>query len=89
MEDNKRNLIELENREMCRLEGVKKLDSFDDKEFLLDTNLGYLHIKGKKLSLDMMDMEKGELTIKGEIDSLTYIHSTSKKETNFFKKLFK
>ena len=90
MEDNKmQGTIKIENRNFCQLDGVKKLDSFDEKEFLIDTTLGYLHITGRKLTLETMDMDNGLLSIRGEIDSLNYINKNVKKEGNFFKKLFK
>lgn len=90
MEDKKLNsLIKIENRKECYIDGVSKLDSFDDKEFLVDTVLGFLHIKGKNLTLGTMDMENGQLLIKGEIDSLSYLGKTSNKEGGFFKKIFK
>ena len=90
MEENKNNsLIKVENRKRCELEGVKKLDSFDDKEFLVETYLGYLHIKGKDLSLGNMNMDEGLLTINGTIDSLNYLNKNTSKEGSFIKKLFK
>lgn len=79
----------LKNRKRIELKGVKKLDSFDKKEFLLDTNLGFLHVKGKELSLGAMDMEKGELIIEGTISSLAYIDETKDKKEGLLKKLFK
>jgi sporulation protein YabP len=88
MEENK-SLIKIENRKSCLLLGVKKLDSFDDKEFLLDTIEGFLHIKGKGLSLGKMNMEEGELLIEGKIDSLSFINKTDKKDKSLLKKLFK
>ena len=81
--------IFLKNRKRMELKGVKKLDSFDKKEFLLDTNLGFLHVKGKDLSLGAMDMEKGELIIEGIINSLNYIDEAKEKKEGFLKKLFK
>ena len=37
MEENKtQSTIKIENRNSCQLDGVKRLDSFDDKEFLVD-----------------------------------------------------
>ena len=89
MEENKSNsLIEIENRKKCKLEGVKKLDSFDDKQFLFVTVDGYLHVKGKNMSLGNMNLEEGKLTILGDIDSLSYVNKGKEKE-NIFKKLFK
>ena len=90
MEENKRKTcILVENRKSCILEGVKKLDSFDDKEFLVDTEDGFLHIKGKTLTLGNMNMDEGKLTILGEIDSCSYINKTKEKETSLLKRLFK
>jgi sporulation protein YabP len=89
--DNKQNqLILIKDRILCEIDGVKKLDSFDKKEFLVDTNHGYVHVKGNNLSLGLMDMEKGKLTINGTIDSIGYL-SKQKNESkeSFFTKLFK
>lgn len=88
-EKTKNSSIKLENRKKCDIDGIIKLDSFDDKEFLVDTNLGFLHIKGKNLSLGTMNMDEGTLTILGDIDSFTYINKINDKEKSFLKKLFK
>lgn len=89
MEENKSNsLVKIDSRKKCELEGVKKLDSFDDKEFLLVTVDGYLHIKGRNMSLGNMNLEEGKLTIHGDIDSLSYINKAKEKDS-FLKKLFK
>lgn len=73
------------------IEGVSKLDSFDKNEFLIVTGKGYLHIRGKDLTLGNMDMEKGLLSINGTVDSFTYLSAGNHQETKegFFKKLFK
>lgn len=86
-----RNLIVIRDRKTLDLEGITKLDSFDSKEFLLDTTLGYLHVTGSDLELGNMNMEKGIITIKGTIDSVHFMNkgkTTSSKE-NIFAKLFK
>ena len=80
----------IKDRKVCEIEGVKKLDSFDNKEFLIDTVQGYLHVKGVDLSLGTMDMDKGFLSIYGTIDSLSYLNKTkSDKKESFFTKIFK
>ncbi|MCH5171402.1 MAG: sporulation protein YabP [Erysipelotrichales bacterium] len=86
-----RNLIVIRDRKTLDLEGITKLDSFDSKEFLLDTNLGYLHVTGSDLELGNMNMEKGLITIKGMIDSVHFMNKgkTSAGKENFFTKLFK
>ena len=45
------NLITLRNRQTLDIEGVTKLDSFDSKEFMMDTNMGYLCVTGTDLAL--------------------------------------
>lgn len=82
--------ILIQNRESVGLNGVLKLDSFNHEEFLINTELGYVHIKGNNLSLGFVDMEKGTLTINGTIESVGYIgkNKTETKES-FLKKLFK
>ena len=83
--------INITQRRNINLTGVKKIESFDDKEFLLETNMGYLHIKGSELEIVKLDTYQGDVAIKGKIDSLNYLESTNKKEKteSIFSKLFK
>ena len=82
--------IVVTNRKVLDIDGVKKLDSFDNKEFLIDTINGYVHVSGNELTLGLMDMEKGKLTINGVVNSVSYLakNKTESKES-FFAKLFK
>ncbi len=84
--------ISLTNRKELTVTGVKNIESFDSEEFLIETNLGFLHIKGSNLTLDKMDNENNELLIKGQINLLSYMGNSQKgKESkgNIFKKLLK
>ena len=83
--------LNLVGRKELSITGVKNIDSFDSEEFLIETNLGFLNIKGKDLTLDKMDNENNELVIKGHINSLDYVSAQKGKESkgNFFKKLLK
>lgn len=71
--------------------GVKKIDSFDDEEFLLETNMGYIVIKGQELEIIKLDTYQGNVSIKGKINSLNYMESANKKEKedSIISKLFK
>ena len=40
--------INITQRRNIILSGVKKIENFDEKEFLLETNMGYLLIKGNE-----------------------------------------
>lgn len=88
--EEKNSVVTIKNREGVELTDVVKLDSFTHVEFLVQTELGYLHIKGSNLSLGLMDMEKKTLTIQGTIDSVAYVGKSKEvAKESFFKKIFK
>jgi sporulation protein YabP len=89
MENSLGSNIKLTNRSSCEVDGVKKLISFEPSEFVLQTNLGSLLIKGKGLSLGEMNTEGGKLTLSGDIISLSYVNKVNNQKESIIKKLFK
>ena len=83
--------ITITERKNIVITGVKKIDSFDNEEFLLETNMGYIVIKGSDLEIIKLDTYQGNVSIKGIINSLSYMENAHKKEKedNMFSKLFK
>ena len=83
--------VTIKDRKSIEISGIKQIDSFDNQEFLLDTVVGYLHIKGKNLTLGKMDNDNKEVVINGSIDSINYVESMLKGtgKEKFMKKLFK
>ena len=82
--------ISITGRKSINITGVKKIDNFDENEFLLETNMGYLLIKGSNLEIIKLDTYQGDVAIKGKIDSLIYTESTNKKQKeSVISKLFK
>ena len=83
--------ITIAERKSIIVSGVKKIESFDNEEFLLETNMGYIIIKGEELEIIKLDTYQGNVSIKGKINSLAYMEGTNKKEKedNLFSKLFK
>lgn len=83
--------ISISERKNIVVTGVKKIDSFDDEEFLLETNMGFITIKGSNLEIIKLDTYQGNVSIKGKINSLNYMESSNKKdkEDSIFGKLFK
>jgi len=82
------NIIERKN---ILITGVKKVDSFDNEEFLIETIMGYLVLKGNDLELVKLDTKDGTITIKGFIISFDYIEDNVKKsrEGSILSRLFK
>ena len=83
--------ISIAERKSIILTGVKKIESFDNEEFLMETTLGYLVIKGSELEIIKLDTYQGNVSIKGKVDGMSYIENGSKKEKEetFLNKLFK
>ncbi len=83
--------ISIAERKNVLVTGVKKIESFDNEEFLMDTTLGFLVIKGNGLEIIKLDTYQGNVTIKGTVDSLSYVAKDGKKDKDetFIGKLFK
>lgn len=90
MNDVLSNSLTLDNRKSLRISGVKKIIYLNPLEFQLETILGILNIKGSNLEMQMFDIDKGNIYITGNIDSLSYSNKSQvKKEKGFIQKLFK
>ena len=93
MEDltNIKHKLMLTNRNVCNMNGVVDVLSFDLSEILLETDQGMLMIKGNDLHVNRLSLDKGEVDIEGRIDSLTYSENAGygKSGESFLAKLFK
>ena len=91
MEDvNKNHKIILNNRRNGSFTGILDVISFDLSEFLLETELGMLHVKGKDLHVNRLNLEKGEVDIEGMVEAFAYsqVPTGVRKGESFFGKLF-
>lgn len=94
MEENKISLnhkIGLVNRKTGSITGVKDVISFDVASVLLETSQGMLTIKGTDLHVSRLNLDKGEVDIDGQIDSLTYsdINSYARRGESILSRMFK
>lgn len=84
--------VSITERKNLVITGVKKIESFDDEEFLMETNMGFIIIKGSELEIIKLDTYQGNVSIKGKVNSLQYMENktgTKHKEDGVFNKLFK
>lgn len=82
--------VKINNRKDLEIIGVKEIDSFDNEEFLLETVMGYLIVRGQNLQLKNLNVEEGLVTIKGKIYELSYVDEHHQdKAKGFFSKLFR
>lgn len=89
--EEKNHKILIDNRKKGGITGVTDVISFDLKEILLETTMGMLTIKGQDLKVTRLSVEKGEVDITGQIDSMIYteISSYAKKTEGFIARMFK
>ena len=80
--------ITINERKNIIITGVKKIESFDEEEFLMETTMGNLTLKGKQLEIIKLDTIDGNVSIKGKINSFSY-NEVSQKENSLLVKLFK
>ena len=82
--------IKINNRREIEINGVKEIDSFDNEEFLLETVMGFLAIRGRNLHMKNLNVELGNVSIEGKIFDLVYLdQGQQEKSKGFFGKLFK
>lgn len=82
------NLI-LENRERLSISGVIDVESFNDENVIVDTELGVLIIRGEDLHISKLNLDNSELNIEGDISSCEYSDKESSRSGGFWSKLFK
>ena len=82
--------LRITDRREIFLTGIKKITSFDNEEFLMESNMGIILLKGHNLEILKLDTHDGNVKIKGKIDSFSYLdNETKQNEESFFAKLFK
>ena len=83
--------ISLLERKTLVITWVKKIDTFDNFHFIVETTMGNLIIKGEGLELIKLDTLAGNVTIKGTINVLNYADESHKKgsDDSLLSRLFK
>lgn len=81
----------LNNRRTGTVSGVTDVISFDIAEILLETEQGMLMVKGTDLHVNRLSVEKGEVDLSGNIDSVAYssVSQAGRQNESFFSRLFK
>ncbi|WP_284140753.1 MULTISPECIES: sporulation protein YabP [unclassified Virgibacillus] len=82
--------LKINNRKLLEITGVREVDSFDNEEFLLETVMGYLIVRGHNLQLKNLDVGEGIVSIKGKIYEISYMDDQhQEKAKGIFSKLFR
>jgi sporulation protein YabP len=82
--------IVMRGRKLLEITGVKQVESFDNEEFLLETSMGFLSIRGEQLQMKNLDVDKGNVSIKGKVHDIVYLDEQhGEKAKGLFSKIFK
>ena len=82
-------ILHLKERKTLDITGVKQIESFDTVQFLLEVTQGWMNIEGSDLVLDRLDTDKGEVRIRGTIDSISYIVHRKEEKDSLMSRWFK
>ena len=86
----KNHKITINSRKNGTISGVNDVISFDTEKIILDTIGGILTIRGQKLHVKRLSVEKGEVDIEGIVDGFGYKEQGKPEKNNqsVMKKLF-
>lgn len=87
--DSTKHEVKLIDRSMIYLSGIEKIISFDSEEFLMESIMGVILLKGENLEIVKLDTHDGMVSIKGTINSMIYDDGKKKDGETFLGKLFK
>ncbi|MED3662430.1 sporulation protein YabP [Ureibacillus sp. FSL K6-8385] len=81
-------LVTVRNRKRLDMTSVKEIERFDQEEFYVRTSQGHLLIRGEELRIVHLDVDKGLLTLEGNVKALQYDDDDAGLAKGFLHKLF-
>ena len=79
----------LENRRTLSITGITDIDRFDEREIVLYTKLGELTVTGRELHINSISIEKGELSVEGDIWGIQYGDQDKQSPASLLGRLFR
>lgn len=91
MEEKVKQKLSLLERKYLELEGVHQVDSFDEQEIVLETNMGTLFLKGEGLHIIKLNLDEGTVSIQGFLNSMEYreVKSARSRGKNILSRIMK
>lgn len=85
--------VEILQREQVRIQGVVHVESFDDRQVVVETDMGMLTLAGQEFHITSLDLEKGLMVIEGTFAALDYSgldkSRARQKDKGFLQRLFR
>ena len=67
--------LSMENRDKLSLTGVEDVSGFDESLVVLTTSMGELTVRGEGLHIERIDLDSGQLEVRGKVQELSYDES--------------
>jgi len=67
-----RHSLQIDRREKVTVSGMIDVISFDEESVIGETEMGVIVIRGANLHVSKISLDSGEMSVHGEIDSITY-----------------
>jgi len=84
-----RHTLHMEEREKIHIGGVLEVLSFDEECVMMETACGLLLLKGTGLHMGKLDLDSGDVTVDGTVDSITYSDGGFTEKHSILGKLFR
>lgn len=84
-----RHTLHMEEREKVRIGGVLEVLSFDEEGVMMETACGLLILKGSEMHIGKLDLDSGDVTVDGMIDSITYSDGSFAEKHSILGRLFR
>ncbi len=82
--------IILEDRERLSMTGVIDVLSFDEDSIIAETEKGMLILRGSNIHVGKLNLDDGEVTVDGAIDTIEYSEDgIAKGKNSLFNRIFK
>ncbi len=85
--ESEKGFVQLENRKILKLTGIREVMSFQESQAEFASTLGILQVTGENMHMEKLDLETGEVVLSGRIDSLYYPEDTPKGKKGFLSRL--
>ncbi|MDF9409221.1 MAG: Spore protein YabP [Pelotomaculum sp. PtaB.Bin013] len=70
--------VAINGRKQLTMEGVQHVDSFNESEIILETNMGMVILKGDGMHITQLNLETGSIEAEGFFASLQYVEGKGK-----------
>lgn len=81
--------IHISSRRQMSVDGVKEVIGFDENTVQLTTLCGDMTVEGSEIHIKVLDVERGQVTLEGKIDSVFYSDPHSGEKRSFWERLVK